>query len=97
MCPLNVLRDGDTALDPKLVADGYARRTTAAEPRLSELVEEYRRLGFEVAVVVHRVAAGACGECFQPPDGGPPDRAYGDVYVRRERTGARRVALAPRR
>ena len=32
----------------QLENDGWVRRTTYDEPRLSELVESYRELGFEV-------------------------------------------------
>ena len=34
----------------QLENDGWVRRTTYDEPRLSELVESYRELGFEVGL-----------------------------------------------
>lgn len=83
MTALTVLGEDATLPDPRLTSEGYERRTTAAEPRLSEIVDEYRRIGFEVVVVEHRVADGGCGECFAAAAG--TGEVYGDVYVRRGR------------
>lgn len=46
--------------------EGWTRRTTTDEPRLSELVELYRELGFEVQLrEVSREDLGAdCVECY---------------------------------
>lgn len=63
-----------------LVQQGYIRRTTTTEPRLSELVAEYRRIGYDVAVIEHRVEGDACGVCFGA--GSEAGQVYGDIYVR---------------
>ncbi|MCC6246576.1 MAG: hypothetical protein IT499_02280 [Rubrivivax sp.] len=67
-----------------LATQGYERRTTAAEPRLSEIVEEYRRIGFDVEVVDHEADAETCNVCFEGP--AVAKAGYRDVWVRR-RTG----------
>ncbi len=64
----------------ELVAEGWVRRFTAEEPRLSEAVESYRMIGLEV-----RVEPGALGEeqecrtCLTAP--GFQDK-YGTIYTR---------------
>ncbi|NOY46576.1 MAG: hypothetical protein GXP50_14165 [Deltaproteobacteria bacterium] len=57
---------------------GWVRRSVACEPRLSEIVETYRSLGYEVRLLP---AAAVCGsrkdgtECTACFDGDPnPDR-----------------------
>lgn len=75
-------------IDPatELLHRGYTRRTTTMEPRLSEIVEEYRRIGFEVEVIEHQAESDRCGICFEPE--GPGDAKYCDVYVRRPPSGS---------
>jgi hypothetical protein len=57
-------------LDEKLGVQGWERRTVIGEPRLSEIVEEYQFLGFEVHL--EPVVAGdpetGCDECFDQHD-----------------------------
>lgn len=49
-----------------LEAEGWERRTTACEPRLSELVELYESLGFEVRVEEVEAEEGEeCRDCFR--------------------------------
>ena len=50
----------------ELEADGFTRRTTAAEPRLSELVEQYREIGHEVELVEFRAETKSCSVCLVP-------------------------------
>lgn len=64
----------------ELLFRGYSRRTTAAEPRLSEIVAEYRRIGFEVEVIEHQVEPNSCGVCFEVDE--TTGQKYCDVYVR---------------
>jgi hypothetical protein len=66
----------------ELLDRGYSRRTTATEPRLSELVAEYRRIGFDVQVVEHQVEAADCGVCYEA--GAQGGEICGDIYVRRK-------------
>jgi len=62
-------------VDPKrqsqLQAEGWERRTVASEPRLSEVVEEYQALGFEVHLEPFDPSAkgeGGCTVCFDSPE-----------------------------
>lgn len=49
-----------------LKAEGWERRTTACEPRLSELVELYESLDFEVRVEEFEAEAGyECLDCYR--------------------------------
>lgn len=70
----------ESSLESALLLRGYTRRTAASEPRLSEIVAEYRRIGFEVEVVEHRVEPGQCGVCFGVESG--TAETYYDVFVR---------------
>jgi hypothetical protein len=68
-----------SSLEAALLLRGYTRRTTASEPRLSEIVAEYRRIGFEVEVIEHRVEPGQCGVCFGLEAGAAG--TFHDVFV----------------
>ncbi|CAG4883679.1 conserved protein of unknown function [Georgfuchsia toluolica] len=64
-----------------LVRDGWIRQMLICEPRLSELVDTYKKLGYEVRVEDYVAADG---------DGNAPDTAGGDsgqqvraLYVRK--------------
>lgn len=46
--PLKLVKDGKEA---DLLAAGWVKQTTIGEPRLSEIVENYRQLGYEVHVI----------------------------------------------
>lgn len=50
----------------KLEREGWIRQTVTDEPRLSELVEFYKELAYEVLVVPYdpKLAPGDCTECF---------------------------------
>lgn len=74
----------------ELSLQGYQRRTTASEPRLSEIVAEYRRIGFEVQVLPHRADPGQCSVCFE--DEALTAAGSMDVYVRRAGAGDDTVA-----
>jgi hypothetical protein len=77
-----LIRHRSTGRRAELLDSGYSRRTTATEPRLSELVAEYRRIGFDVEVIEHRVEAADCGVCYEA--GAQAGESYGDIYVRRK-------------
>lgn len=66
---------------------GYTRRTTATEPRLTEIVTEYRRIGFDVEVVEHEPDPDGCNVCFE--DSAMVKAGYKDVYVRVPSTAAK--------
>ena len=78
--PLVFHRRATPSRGAELTLRGYTRRTTAAEPRLSEIVDEYRRIGFEVEVVDHERDPEGCNVCFE--DAAAAKAGYKDVYVR---------------
>lgn len=61
-----------------LLAEGWLRQTTIAEPRLSELAENYRALGYEVKILRDGVMDG-CGVCYA---GGGAPGTVGTLYLR---------------
>lgn len=75
----------------RLGKEGWILRTTIGEPRLSEVVENYQAMGFEVHVerfgtssADHKASDGdaACTTCFDVADKSNPSQAWGSVYVR---------------
>lgn len=79
------VRKGESSRGAELLAQGYVRRTTIGEPRLSEVVAEYRRIGFDVEVIEHRTDTDDCGVCFD--SGKEGGEVFGDVYVRNRQPG----------
>ncbi|MGB0128522.1 MAG: hypothetical protein WBP72_12855 [Rhodocyclaceae bacterium] len=67
--------------EAELVSQGWVRKTTMGEPRLSELVENYRTMGYEVHVEAFRAQGESCNTCFDA--GEEMGQAYGTVYVRK--------------
>jgi hypothetical protein len=66
----------------KLIEEGWIRRFTAEEPRLSEMKELYESLGLEVLVTsATPEEAQECADCFGTPKFG--DR-YKTIYTRGE-------------
>jgi len=66
----------------RLAAQGWTRRFTAEEPRLSEMKELYRSLGLEV--LVEQGALGEdeeCRGCFETPGF---EARYQTIYTRGE-------------
>ncbi len=66
----------------KLSADplaGWQRCFVADEPRLSEAVETYQEIGFEVLVIPVRADDGECTECMRQD----PER-FRVIYCRRK-------------
>jgi len=79
--------------DPAYVLQqqGWILRTTIGEPRLSEVVENYRGMGYEVHVEHFAVTrpnsadsanAESCTVCFDAADKTQAGQAWGSVYVR---------------
>jgi hypothetical protein len=74
----------------RLALEGWVLRTTIGEPRLSEVVENYRAMGFEVHVEHFGTTSAdskaddgeACTTCFDAADKSNPSQAWGSVYVR---------------
>lgn len=76
---LKLIKGGE---EGKLLATGWIKQTTLGEPRLSEIVENYRDMGYEVHVIEHpvEVSGGDCNSCFSVDAG--IGKMYGDIYVR---------------
>lgn len=66
----------------ELLAHGWTRQTTIGEPRLSEIAENYRNMGYEVHVIEHPVEASgdSCNTCFSAD--AEMGKMYGDIYTR---------------
>ena len=68
----------------QLYSAGWERQFTASEPRLSEAVDNYRQLGFEVHLEPVDPAAcqadGQCTACFDSPEAAA---AIKIIYTRR--------------
>ena len=64
------MNDLQQTLDKQLAEEGWQRRSVLSEPRLSEVVQEYRELGFEVHL--EPVQSGdpetGCDTCFPAGD-----------------------------
>ena len=63
--------------DADLRASGWQRCFVADEPRLSEAVETYQELGFEVIVLPARADDAMCDECMRQA----PER-FEVIYIR---------------
>jgi hypothetical protein len=89
--PLKLVKGGE---ENDLLAQGWVKQTTIGEPRLSEIVENYRQLGYEVHVIEHREESGSgagCNTCFTA--GAEMGQVYGDVYLRNSKLkGGRQAA-----
>ncbi len=77
--------------EAELQARGWVRQTLIDQPRLDEIVNEYRQLGFEVHLEPVDPGAcpspGRCNICFQDPGLAGQFKV---VYTRRPRVGAHR-------
>jgi hypothetical protein len=69
-----------------LVKDGWVRQTTIGEPRLSEIVQNYRAMGFDVHVEEFKSQGDGCNTCFDA--GQELGFSYGTVYVRKRSEAA---------
>ena len=66
--------------------DGWERLSTLSEPRLSEMAENYRTLGYEVDIRdVQQVNGDGCNTCFDA--GKEMGQSFGTLYVRRQDSG----------
>ncbi|MDP2132982.1 MAG: hypothetical protein Q8J99_05170 [Sulfuritalea sp.] len=65
-----------------LLKEGWVRQTTIGEPRLSEIVNNYKAMGFEVHVEEFKTEGeSGCTTCFDAGQG--MGFSYGTVYVRK--------------
>ena len=67
---------------PAAAGDGWERLSTLSEPRLTEMAENYRALGYEVQIrEVQEVPEVGCTTCIDA--GQAMGRVYGTLYIRR--------------
>jgi hypothetical protein len=64
--------------EQELIKDGWQKRNIADEPRLSEAVELYESLGFDVRLEPVDIESEDCTECMKTE----PDR-YKVIYTRK--------------
>ena len=65
--------------EKELTREGWEKQTTFDEPRLSELVEMYKEIGFEVHLeAFHSDEEPGCTECMKAD----PDR-FKTIYTRK--------------
>ncbi|NWF93314.1 MAG: hypothetical protein HXY46_10385 [Syntrophaceae bacterium] len=67
--------------EEELKKEGWEKRFTIDEPRLSEMVEQYKELGFEVLLEPVDTSSEECFSCFIDP--AFSDR-YKTIYTRRK-------------
>ena len=63
------------------VDDGWRPLSTLSEPRLSEMAENYRALGYEVDIRDIQRSEGGCNSCFDA--GEEIGQVFGTLYVRK--------------
>jgi len=83
--PIREITAGGTR-EAELVREGWRKQTTIGEPRLTELAENYRELGYEVLVERYRVEGDACNTCFEAGDA--IGQFNGTIYLRKGTTSA---------
>jgi hypothetical protein len=75
----------------RLAQEGWVLRTTIGEPRLSEVVSNYRAMGYEVHVEMFGTSSAdsqgsqggsACTTCYDAADKSDASQGWGSVYVR---------------
>ena len=66
--------------EEELKKEGWEKRFTTDEPRLSEMVDQYRQLGFEVRLEPVDISSEECTDCLTDP--AFSDR-YKTIYTRR--------------
>ncbi len=78
--PLRLVQGGE---EQELLAQGWTKQTTIGEPRLSEIADSYRQLGYEVRIIEHPTHArrDTCNTCFTA--GAEIGRSYGDLFIRK--------------
>lgn len=67
-------------LEEELKKEGWEKRFTIDEPRLSEMVEQYKEVGFEVLLEPVDTSSEECTSCLSAFH----DR-YRTIYTRRKR------------
>jgi hypothetical protein len=66
--------------EEKLISDGWKKRSTLDEPRLSEMVDAYEAIGFEVRIEpLDCEQEFACTECMRASP-----KKYATIYTRKK-------------
>lgn len=83
------------SVDPEFLLrqEGWVRRTTIGEPRLSEVVENYKAMGYEVHVEVFGTGDASCTVCYDAADKSADSQVWGTVYVRQGQTAGKNDEL----
>jgi hypothetical protein len=68
-------------VEDRLLREGWKRLTTIGEPRLSEIAEAYRGMGFEVHVESYKTEGDGCTTCLDTDQ--EMGKVIGTVYTRR--------------
>jgi len=66
--------------EEELKNEGWEKRFTIDEPRLSEMVEQYKELGFEVLLEPVDTSSEECTTCLKDP---AFSQLYKTIYTRR--------------
>lgn len=70
--------------EEELKKEGWEKRFTMDEPRLSEMVEQYKELGFEVLLEPVDIASEECTTCLKDPNF---SHRYKTIYTRLKNKG----------
>ena len=66
--------------EEELRKEGWEKRFTIDEPRLSEMVEQYKELGFEVLLEPVDLSSEECTTCLKNP---AFNQRYKTIYTRK--------------
>jgi aspartate aminotransferase-like enzyme len=67
--------------EEELKREGWEKRFTIDEPRLSEMVEQYKELGFEVLLEPADTSSEECTTCLKNP---AFNQGYKTIYTRKK-------------
>ena len=76
---MRVNKESQMSKEEELKTQGWEKRFTMDEPRLSEMADQYRELGFEVLLEPVDLSSEECITCMTAS----PDR-YRTIYTRRK-------------
>ena len=76
---MSLNRVHEMSREEELQKEGWEKRFTMDEPRLSEMAEQYKELGFEVLLEPIDLSSEECLTCITAS----PDR-YRTIYTRRK-------------
>jgi len=68
--------------EEELTKQGWEKRFTIDEPRLSEMAEQYKELGFEVLLEPVDTSSEECTTCLKDPNF---SKFYKTIYTRRKK------------